>query len=100
MITLNFSDPLLIPIYICSKHLFSKPKLDVISTIHFIFFALDSLIYLHKKNPDRTHMTDAPVHQKLQPEFLPLVFLVSIGFFMQGLDTTIINTALPVMAKM
>lgn len=99
MITLNFSDPLLIPIYIFSKHLFSKPELDVISTIHFIFFALDSLIYLHKKNPDRTHMTDAPVHQKLQPEFLPLVFLVSIGFFMQGLDTTIINTALPAMAK-
>ena len=44
-------------------------------------------------------MTDAPAHQKLQPEFLLLVFLVSIGFFMQGLDTTIINTALPAMAK-
>ena len=44
-------------------------------------------------------MTDAPVHQKLQPQFLLLVFLVSIGFFMQGLDTTIINTALPTIAK-
>ncbi|TCM68789.1 EmrB/QacA subfamily drug resistance transporter [Acinetobacter calcoaceticus] len=38
-------------------------------------------------------------HQGLQPEFRLLVFLVSIGFFMQGLDTTIINTALPAMAQ-
>ena len=37
----------------------------------------------------------APAHQALQPEFRLLVLLVSIGFFMQGLDTTIINTALP-----
>lgn len=44
-------------------------------------------------------MTATPLHQKLQPEFYLLVFLVSIGFFMQGLDTTIINTALPAMAK-
>lgn len=43
-------------------------------------------------------MTATPLHQKLQPEFYLLVFLVSIGFFMQGLDTTIINTALPAMA--
>lgn len=43
-------------------------------------------------------MTAAPTHLKLQPEFYLLVFLVSIGFFMQGLDTTIINTALPAMA--
>ena len=43
-------------------------------------------------------MTVAPTHQKLQSEFLLLVLLVSIGFFMQGLDTTIINTALPAMA--
>lgn len=38
-------------------------------------------------------------HRGLQPEFRLLVFLVSIGFFMQGLDTTIINTALPAMAN-
>lgn len=44
-------------------------------------------------------MTATPTHQRLQPEFRLLVFLVSIGFFMQGLDTTIINTALPAMAK-
>ena len=44
-------------------------------------------------------MTVTPVHKKLQPEFRLLVFLVSIGFFMQGLDTTIINTALPAMAE-
>ena len=37
----------------------------------------------------------ASAHQALQPEFRLLVLLVSIGFFMQGLDTTIINTALP-----
>lgn len=37
-------------------------------------------------------------HHALQPEFRLLVFLVSIGFFMQGLDTTIINTALPTLA--
>ena len=37
-------------------------------------------------------------HRPLQPEFRLLVFLVSIGFFMQGLDTTIINTAIPAIA--
>lgn len=36
--------------------------------------------------------------QILAPQYRLLVFLVSIGFFMQGLDTTIINTALPAMA--
>lgn len=43
-------------------------------------------------------MNVTPSHQALQPEFRLLVFLVSIGFFMQGLDTTIVNTALPAMA--
>jgi EmrB/QacA subfamily drug resistance transporter len=37
-------------------------------------------------------------HQAVQPEFRWLVILVSIGFFMQALDTTIVNTAIPVMA--
>lgn len=37
--------------------------------------------------------------QILAPQYRLLVFLVSIGFFMQGLDTTIINTALPAMAN-
>lgn len=44
-------------------------------------------------------MNETPTHQALQPEFRLLVFLVSIGFFMQGLDTTIINTALPAIAS-
>ena len=44
-------------------------------------------------------MNETSTHQALQPEFRLLVFLVSIGFFMQGLDTTIINTALPAIAK-
>ena len=43
-------------------------------------------------------MTTTPTHQALQPEFRLLVFLVAIGFFMQGLDTTIINTAIPAIA--
>lgn len=43
-------------------------------------------------------MNKTATHQTLQPEFRLLVFLVSIGFFMQGLDTTIINTALPAIA--
>ena len=43
-------------------------------------------------------MTATTSHQALQPEFRLLVLLVSIGFFMQGLDTTIVNTAIPSMA--
>lgn len=44
-------------------------------------------------------MNATPTHQALQPEYRLLVFLVSIGFFMQALDTTIVNTALPAMAE-
>lgn len=44
-------------------------------------------------------MNVSPSHQAVQPEYRLLVFLVSIGFFMQALDTTIVNTALPIMAK-
>ena len=44
-------------------------------------------------------MSSSTTHQPLQPEFRLLVFLVAIGFFMQGLDTTIINTALPAIAS-
>ena len=43
-------------------------------------------------------MNQTPTHQALAPEYRLLVLLVSIGFFMQGLDTTIVNTALPAMA--
>lgn len=43
-------------------------------------------------------MSQVATHQALQPEFRLLVFVVSIGFFMQGLDTTIINTAIPAIA--
>lgn len=43
-------------------------------------------------------MNATPNHQALQAEFRLLVLLVSIGFFMQGLDTTIINTAIPAIA--
>jgi len=38
-------------------------------------------------------------HQPVQAEYRLLVFLVSIGFFMQGLDTTIVNTAIAAMAE-
>ncbi|WP_336148134.1 multidrug transporter subunit MdtD [Acinetobacter soli] len=44
-------------------------------------------------------MNATPTHQRLQPEYKLLVLLVSIGFFMQALDTTIVNTALPAMAR-
>ncbi|MGQ9374820.1 multidrug transporter subunit MdtD [Acinetobacter tandoii] len=44
-------------------------------------------------------MSQAISHRALQPEYRLLVFLVSIGFFMQALDTTIVNTAIPAMAK-
>lgn len=43
-------------------------------------------------------MSQTPTHQALHPEYRLLVFLVSIGFFMQALDTTIVNTAIPAMA--
>lgn len=43
-------------------------------------------------------MSQAVAHQALEPQFRLLVFVVSIGFFMQGLDTTIINTAIPAIA--
>ena len=38
-------------------------------------------------------------HTSLERQYLLLVMLVSIGFFMQALDTTIIYTALPAMAE-
>lgn len=44
-------------------------------------------------------MNTTAEHQPLQSEFRLLVLLVSIGFFMQGLDSSIVNTALPAMAK-
>lgn len=40
-----------------------------------------------------------PKYQALHPHYRLLVLLVSIGFFMQALDTTIVNTALPAMAQ-
>ena len=43
-------------------------------------------------------MNATPTHQALQPQYRLLVLLVSIGFFMQALDTTIVNTAIPAMA--
>lgn len=43
-------------------------------------------------------MNSTAQHQALQPQFRLLVLLVSIGFFMQALDTTIVNTAIPMMA--
>lgn len=43
-------------------------------------------------------MSQTTPHRALQPEYRLLVLLVSIGFFMQALDTTIVNTAIPAMA--
>lgn len=43
-------------------------------------------------------MNQTPTHHALAPQYRLLVLLVSVGFFMQGLDTTIVNTALPAMA--
>ena len=43
-------------------------------------------------------MTTTVQHRAVAPEFRLLVLLVSVGFFMQALDTTIVNTALPTMA--
>ena len=43
-------------------------------------------------------MTTTVQHRAVAPEFRLLVLLVSVGFFMQALDTTIVNTALPAMA--
>ena len=43
-------------------------------------------------------MSQTTPHLALQPEYRLLVLLVSIGFFMQALDTTIVNTAIPAMA--
>ena len=60
----------------------------------FISFALNWL----KISVLALYMNATPTHQPLQPEFRLLVLLVSIGFFMQGLDTTIVNTAIPAMA--
>ncbi|WP_111894057.1 multidrug transporter subunit MdtD [Acinetobacter sp. MB5] len=42
---------------------------------------------------------NSPKYQALEPKYRLLVLLVSIGFFMQALDTTIVNTALPAMAQ-
>lgn len=42
-------------------------------------------------------MADAPADDSRTKKFLP--WLVAIAFFMESLDTTILNTAVPVMAK-
>ena len=60
---------------------------------------LNYLFKLYKNLSLTKIMNTTPSHQALQPEFRLLVFLVSIGFFMQGLDTTIVNTAIPAMAE-
>lgn len=40
-----------------------------------------------------------PVSTKVDPAYRALLWLVAIGFFMQSLDSTIVNTALPSMAR-
>lgn len=40
-----------------------------------------------------------PVSKKVDPAYRALLWLVAIGFFMQALDSTIVNTALPSMAR-
>lgn len=46
------------------------------------------------------HLDHHPNNQKNSPKhFKPLLWLVAMGFFMQALDSTIVNTALPAMAR-
>lgn len=47
--------------------------------------------------PDKQHA--APVASQLDSTYKPLLLLVALGFFMQSLDSTIVNTALPGMAR-
>lgn len=47
--------------------------------------------------PDKQHA--APVASQLDSTYKPLLLLVALGFFMQSLDATIVNTALPGMAR-
>lgn len=55
-------------------------------------------------SPASNNSTQAPQQaqiqqpQPLQKQYRALVLLVSIGFFMQALDTTIVNTAIPAIA--
>ena len=46
------------------------------------------------------HLTDDSNDHKNKPQhYKPLLWLVAMGFFMQALDSTIVNTALPAMAR-
>jgi EmrB/QacA subfamily drug resistance transporter len=44
-------------------------------------------------------MTDTPVKTKMTPKDLMIVLVISLGSFMAGLDATIVNIALPTIAK-
>lgn len=44
-------------------------------------------------------MSESPVRQKMSPKELLIVLVISLGSFMSGLDATIVNIALPTIAK-
>ena len=53
----------------------------------------------HQHQPTQALQPQTSAPQTLEPKYRALVLLVSIGFFMQALDTTIVNTAIPAIAK-
>jgi len=55
---------------------------------------------LDKKRNRMTSSSDTPSMAPDKPQnYRPLLWLVAMGFFMQALDSTIVNTALPAMAR-
>lgn len=44
-------------------------------------------------------MSESPARQKMSPEELLIVLVISLGSFMSGLDATIVNIALPTIGK-
>jgi EmrB/QacA subfamily drug resistance transporter len=44
-------------------------------------------------------MSESPARQKMSPKELLIVLVISLGSFMSGLDATIVNIALPTIAK-
>ena len=49
--------------------------------------------------PDSDSMSEYPSPQKMSPKDLMIVIVIALGSFMAGLDATIVNIALPAIAK-